>query len=314
MTQELSYNPQYDPNRYPLFDFMRTFEGESVRLWMCDHIEVPVLVAGAYFFLIIYVPDRFMKNREPLQLKNFNRVWNLTLALYSLVGAFYTVPMMYMNLFSKNYQAVLPDGSGRTEIRHGGLFNTLCDWNPTEYYDGPVGFFVSAFILSKIPEMIDTILIILQKKQLIFLHWYHHITVMLYCWHAYTRRISGGIVYAAMNYFVHSIMYSYYLMCTLGLRKYVRPFAPLITFLQIAQMVAGTFFEVACLYYLYRPENKGHAYDRSVGCDTDPTNARLGMMMYMTYYYMFCKLFKRSYIDKKSVSREGQALEAKKQK
>ena len=32
---------------------------------------------------------------------------------------------------------------------------------------------------------IKTLYIVLEKKRLIFLHWYHHLTTFLYCWHAY---------------------------------------------------------------------------------------------------------------------------------
>ena len=42
-----------------------------------------------------------------------------------------------------------------------------------------------------------------------------------------------------MNFAVHSVMYSYYLAPSAGLRGFVRPLAPLITLAQIAQMVVG---------------------------------------------------------------------------
>lgn len=39
---------------------------------------------------------------------------------------------------------------------------------------------------------------------------YHHATVLLFCWHAYSARIGTGLWYAAMNYSVHGIMYAYF--------------------------------------------------------------------------------------------------------
>jgi elongation of very long chain fatty acids protein 6 len=37
---------------------------------------------------------------------------------------------------------------------------------------------------------VDTLFIVLRKKPLIFLHWYHHITVLLFCWHAFATQSS----------------------------------------------------------------------------------------------------------------------------
>jgi hypothetical protein len=55
--------------------------------------------------------------------------------------------------------------------------------NPYETWgQGPTGFAVMVFAFSKIPELIDTVFIVLRKQSLILLHWYHHITVLLFCW------------------------------------------------------------------------------------------------------------------------------------
>ncbi len=43
----------------------------------------------------------------------------------------------------------------------------------------------------------------LRKKPLIFLHWYHHVTVLLYCWHSYYEQTTYGLYFIAMNYTVH---------------------------------------------------------------------------------------------------------------
>ena len=64
------------------------------------------------------------------------------------------------------------------------------------------GLWVGLFIYSKMPELLDTAFLTFQKKPVIFLHWFHHVTVLLYCWHAYHHQVSSGLWFASMNYCV----------------------------------------------------------------------------------------------------------------
>ena len=59
----------------------------------------------------------------------------------------------------------------------------------------------------QLAELLDTLFLLLRKSPVILLHWYHHATVLLYCWHAYSVRIGTGLWFAAMNYSVHALMY-----------------------------------------------------------------------------------------------------------
>ena len=47
-----------------------------------------------------------------------------------------------------------------------------------------MGFFVALFIYSKVFELVDTLWLTLRKAPVIFLHWYHHVTVPLDCSHS----------------------------------------------------------------------------------------------------------------------------------
>ena len=40
---------------------------------------------------------------------------------------------------------------------------------------------------------VDTVFLVLQKKPVIFLHWFHHVTVLLYCWHAFANWTASGL-------------------------------------------------------------------------------------------------------------------------
>ncbi|EPY20139.1 beta-ketoacyl-CoA synthase [Strigomonas culicis] len=274
---------------FDLLSFFDNYDGGVVSQWMVDHLEVPTLAAGFYLFLIMQVPD-MMKDRAPMKLKTLNIVWNLFLTVFSFAGAYYCVPRMLDMVFSPTYQVPDVRDASRLVTREGSFYNAVCVWYPTQFYTGRIGFFVALFILSKIPEMIDTVFLVLKKKPVIFLHWYHHITVMLYCWHAYAYHVSSGLLFSSMNYFVHSIMYFYYFVAACGYTRQLRPIAPLITVLQIAQMVVGGFAEVYSLYHLYVSGR---------GCEVNSCNARLGFLMYASYFLLFSKLFKDKYFPPK---------------
>ncbi|KAH9597976.1 ELO family [Trypanosoma melophagium] len=263
----------------------RNFQGDPLREWMREHTDVPVVAVVLYLALVLYVPDNIMAHRPAMNLRLLNILWNLLLTAFSLCGAYYCLPRLMeitMAPVISGLAAADANGHETVPVIPGSLYNSACYWNRGMFFDGSVGFWVAAFILSKIPEMMDTAFLVLQKKPVIFLHWYHHATVMLFCWHAYTYTISSGLWFATMNYCVHSIMYFYYFVCACGLRKVIRPIAPLITTLQILQMVVGTFIVTYTAVQRVRHPS---------GCDTNDSSIRFGLLMYGSYIFLLVRFF-----------------------
>ena len=139
---------------------------------------------------------------------------------------------------------------------------------------GSAGFWTMLFIFSKVPELFDTMFIVLRKKPLIFLHWYHHVTVLLYCWHSYATRSAAGLWFISMNYSVHAIMYFYYFLKAVGVKV---SWARLVTTFQISQMFVGV--SVCTLIVLY--QRNGQA------CAVTDSNQLAGMLMYFSYFCLF---------------------------
>ena len=134
------------------------------------------------------------------------------------------------------------------------------------------------------PSPGDTLFIVLRKQRLIFLHWYHHITVLLYSWYSYKDQVAGGGWFMTMNYGVHSLMYTYYAARAAGLRV-PRPLAILITTTQILQMAMG----LAVLGLVYR-------WMHEVRCPTQVDNVAWGSLMYLSYLVLFASFFYNSYL------------------
>jgi len=152
---------------------------------------------------------------------------------------------------------------------------------------------MALFVLSKFPELGDTVFLILRKKPVIFLHWFHHTTVLLYCWHATLVTAAPGIWFASMNFCVHSVMYLYYMFMVTGMKWVVRPFAQSITIIQILQMVVGIVVTATSAYY--------HVTEGDEGCSVNGPNYRMGLAMYCSYCMLFVKLFMDKYKPKEDL-------------
>merc|ERR1719334_1164498 len=148
----------------------------------------------------------------------------------------------------------------------------------TEYIDRypAQGFWLWVFCTSKIPEMIDTLFLVVRGRPVIFLHWYHHISVMWFCWNAYAEQVCVGHNFAFMNLIVHSFMYFYYLLAAMGIRPW--RFANMITIIQITQMFGGSFIA-------------GYIFLNMDSCSNPPSVIYSAVAMYGSYLMLFVKLF-----------------------
>merc|ERR1712107_492560 len=198
--------------------------------------------------------------------RSFAFYWNAALSLFSICGVAACVPVLINELWTN------------------GLYFTVCA--PMSWYaSGLGGFFVALFIYSKVAELVDTVLLLLAGKPVIALQWWHHSTVLLYCWHSYSVRIATGAWFACMNYTVHSIMYGYFAITATKYRKRVVPYAIYITLLQLLQMLVGMFVTVKAVMYQAAGEE----------CHVNKTNSILGLTMYASYFVLFFKLFVDNY-------------------
>jgi elongation of very long chain fatty acids protein 6 len=231
--------------------------------WMNKNWHLSVYCSILYVVLIFSI-KHYMKNRKPFDLRTSLALWNTFLAVFSLIGSTKTIPVYINNLQTK------------------GLVHVVCN-NDFGYKSS--GFWGYLFILSKLPEMIDTLFVVLRKKPLIFLHWYHHTTVLMYCWYSFHDLSSNGGTFVCMNYAVHTLMYSYYAL------KEFRVHIPkwcskMITTLQLSQMGVGCFVNS----YAY------HLKNNNVPCQTTYENIGVSFLMYFTYFVLFFQFFRNAYM------------------
>jgi hypothetical protein len=242
--------------------------------------------------MVFYVPGLLPEKFGPtwmFVLRKLWALWNLLLSVFSIIGVTRTVPYLL------------------TTVQNHGFVYTLCE-NPINWWGkagNPCGVWIVLFIFSKFPELLDTVFLVLLKKPVIFLHWFHHLTVLLYCWHALANYTSAGIWFATMNFSVHSVMYGYYFFQIIGV-KAVSVFAPFITTVQIVQMIAGM-----AITYLTAAQHWSGVPWQSEGaiggpmnqakamCSIHPANYKMGLAMYSSYFVLFAILFYNLYLSPK---------------
>jgi elongation of very long chain fatty acids protein 6 len=166
-----------------------------------------------------------------------------------------------------------------------GIHASVCErQNKNRIYGA--GLLIMAW--SKLFELGDTLFIVLRKQKLIFLHWYHHITVMMYTWAVYEHNDPSLPLFMVINVFIHSLMYSYYSAKAMRFRV-PTSIAMVVTTLQLLQMVVGVTVNV----YSYFVRLSGNACDRS---DKEIYGA---LAMYASYLVLFGNFFYQTYMAEK---------------
>ncbi|XP_041802897.1 elongation of very long chain fatty acids protein 6-like [Chelmon rostratus] len=245
------------------YSFERRFDERGAMEWMQANWSKS-FVFSALYAALVFGGQHYMKPRPKMNLRRPLVLWSLSLAVFSIIGAIRTGCYMFHILSSSGFR------------------QSICDQS---FYNGPVSkFWAYAFVLSKAPELGDTAFIVLRKQKLLFLHWYHHITVLLYSWYSYKDMVAGGGWFMTMNYAVHALMYSYYAARAAGLRV-PRPFAVVITTAQISQMAMG--LTVSGLVYRWMQHGD---------CPSRLDNITWAALMYLSYLLLFSNFFYQTYL------------------
>lgn len=249
---ECAYNASlykaYETNRWRFFEEMSPSEGACAGFLLKS--PIPVMIATVSYILFVCVIGPFlMKNREPFQLKNLIRFYNLFEV--GLAGI----------LFFRLYDSLEAWGN-------------LLDCQKTFTFDDASGtkiYNMANFIMMvRLSEYLDTIFFTLRKKQsqVTFLHVFHHAFVPMYAfWILKTGPLRFNAFIILVNSLIHVLMYFYYFLATFqqprdasgtrkpakqGLTMYIITkllmFKKYMTQLQIIQFVALAFYVVWAIF------------------------------------------------------------------
>ena len=241
---------------------------EHTSTWAARYWWVPVVSVATYLALVA-VGKAWMDKRRAYSFRSALFVWNTLLALFSIVGAVVMVPSLWQELSIHGFQ------------------HTICY---TTIHNVPLqSLFSALFVVSKVVEFGDTFFVIARKTPLMFLHWYHHATVCIYSWHSLAISSAPAHWYCALNYSVHSFMYSYYVVKSTGVRM-LPGVAKGVTILQLVQFVVGLIVNCTAIYI--------HVI-KGQFCHIETGNLVMGTTIYFSYLILFMKFFFQRYIAPK---------------
>jgi len=191
-------------------------------------IDYPMPLIGSFFYLVvILVLQSYMKNRQAIVMKKLWALHNFILTAVSIA--------MYIGVGKWVIETYLKYG----------LFSVYCG-SPSIKEEQNLMWWVNLFAFTKYYEFLDTVFLVLQKKELSFLHVWHHATVVPMCWFATDQLIVMGWITTFQNSGVHILMYYYYAMSSLGFRIWWRQY---LTTIQIIQFAIDCLSSLPFLYF-----------------------------------------------------------------
>ncbi|KAI8329854.1 ELO family [Chlamydoabsidia padenii] len=143
---------------------------------------------------------------------------NLSLAIYSML-TFYNMVQYMHKLYNRGQS----------------IHDAYCDKDGF-LWDNALGYWGYLFYLSKFYEVIDTMIILLKGRRSSLLQTYHHAGAMITMWAGIRYRAQPIWIFVVFNSLVHSIMYLYYAMTSVGIHV---PGKRYITSIQISQFLVG---------------------------------------------------------------------------
>ncbi|XP_054165785.1 elongation of very long chain fatty acids protein 6-like [Oppia nitens] len=261
----LSYIPVITELEDYLFDVL---PAPVILKWLHRNFFITFYISIGYLLTILLLSYWMSYCEKSYKLRSLLILWNILNAIFSIIATIRMVPNFV-------YQ-----------YKHKGLVATYCQ---SDYYrDYRLVLWYSLFCLSKIPELLDTVFIILRRSKLIKLHWIHHSLTLLYAYYLFMD-IPGTAQWSfGLNVIVHSVMYTYYALMIMKL-PLPRQVSMLITTMQIIQMILGLIIN---MHVLWRKLNQSQ-------CDCSIQRVLVSLFIYTLFLALFLNYFYKTYIVKK---------------
>jgi len=240
------------------------------------------LAAVATYLAVIFGGQAIMRSYAPVNLPLLSKIHNASLTVGSFVLLVWMLDQVSPILYNH------------------GLWYAIC--NPKAYTQRLELLYYINYLF-KYYELIDTLFLMLKKKKLEFLHYYHHSMTLMLCFVQLHGQTSLSWLPIVLNLMVHVVMYYYYLLTCFGIRVWWKKH---LTTLQIVQFVldlifvyAGAYSYFAYTYFSFLP-NYG-------SCAGSETAALFGVGSLTSYLVLFVQFFIATYNRPKPATANGEA-------
>ncbi|XP_069671883.1 very long chain fatty acid elongase 7-like [Periplaneta americana] len=212
-------------------DMIQTQTDPRVEKWVLMKPYPLFAIVSVYLYVVLVAGPRYMKGKTPY---NINRI----IQLYNIGQIISCIYLAYLitNSFLFDSIKIGCDGFGVSYDPQQMKIVSIMWWT----------------LLLKLAELVETVFFILRKKysQVTFLHLYHHVSTLIFMWIGTKTSPGGTMAFPVMlNCVVHTFMYTYYLLTSLGpqwqnrIGKYKR-------YLTVFQMVQFTIILIHISYVL----------------------------------------------------------------
>ncbi|ORX91064.1 GNS1/SUR4 membrane protein [Basidiobolus meristosporus CBS 931.73] len=242
---------------------------------------VPEVAGTCILYLVVIFGGQYlMKNRKPFQLEFLFKLHNLFLT---------TLSAALLLLIAEN---IIPI------VWNEGVYGSVCNQSS---WTQRLELLYYLNYLTKYYELIDTIFLVLKKKNLEFLHYYHHSLTMVLCYTQLVGSTAVSWVPITLNLCVHVFMYYYYFRATAGVRIWWKKY---LTTMQITQFILDLGFVYFCTYN-YFAFNFFPVVPHVGDCSGTVGAALFGCALLSSYLVLFINFFRKTYKKPKSKSKQN---------
>ncbi|KAI8388372.1 fatty acid elongase [Radiomyces spectabilis] len=236
-----------------------------------------VVVGVITYFVVIFGGQYMLRQFKPIACQSLFRLHNLLLTIVS--GALLVLLL----------EQLIP------QLARHGLYYTICS---AHAYTPQLELIYYLNYLVKYWELLDTVFLVVKKKKLEFLHYFHHSMTMALCYTQLAGRTTVSWVPIVLNLTVHVLMYYYYYRTASGAKIWWKRY---LTTMQIIQFVIDliVIYTVSYSYYAYTYATHLPNFGTCAG---EESAAAFGSAILTSYLFLFINFYRVTYSKKQPVA------------